>query len=151
LAGRLGSLPAMALTALLVTGAAAIDYGGGRSLTAPLDEAASGRVTAWTEGLEMLKSRPLLGVGFGQFSDYHELTAHNSFVLCFAETGTLGYFFWMGLLIVTFVELRSVTRLEGDDSGHHDLRHVAYALELSLCGFVTAAFFLSRTFIPMLY
>ncbi len=78
----------------------ALDFGG-RSLSIELDESASERLVAWTEGLEMLKAQPILGVGYGQFLDHHTLTAHNSLVLCFAETGLLGCFFWVGLFVVT--------------------------------------------------
>ena len=85
-ARRLGRGAALALLVALAAGTMALDFGG-RSLSMQLDESASGRVEAWTEGLEMLKAQPILGVGYGQFLDHHELTAHNSLVLCFAETG----------------------------------------------------------------
>jgi putative inorganic carbon (hco3(-)) transporter len=150
-ANRFGQAPALLLAAALVVGAAAIDFGGGRSLTAPSDEAASGRLTAWTEGLEMLKSSPILGIGYGQFLEHHTLTAHNSLVLCFAETGLLGYFFWVALLVVTVLELRGLQMLPEEGQADGSLKHWAGVLQLSLVAFMTAAFFLSRTFVPTLY
>ena len=63
----------------------------------------------------MLKAQPILGVGYGQFVDHHPLTAHNSLVLCFAETGLLGSFFWVGLFVVTVLELQRVKSLRGDE------------------------------------
>jgi hypothetical protein len=148
-AGRIGRLPALVL--LLVLGAAvmALDFGG-RSLSAE-DESASGRLEAWTEGFEMLKAQPVLGVGFGQFLDHHTLTAHNSLVLCFAETGLLGTFFWVGLFVVTLFELHGLKNLPGGEPFDDAARQWAGALQLSLIGFMTAAFFLSRTFAPTLY
>ncbi len=128
----------------------ALDFGG-RSLSIQPDESASERVVAWTEGLEMLKAQPILGVGYGQFLDHHTLTAHNSLVLCFAETGLLGCFFWVGLIVVTLLELHGLKNLPGDEPFDDMVRRWAEGLQLSLLGFMTAAFFLSRTFAPTLY
>ena len=99
----------------------------------------------------MLKNQPLLGVGYGLFIDHYELTAHNSLVLCFAETGLIGYFFWFGLVLITFAQLHGLKNLSGQEPIDTDLRRWASALQLSMVGFMSAAMFLSRTFIPMLY
>ena len=149
-AGRIGRLPALALLVALGAGVLTLDFAG-RSLSAELDESAAERLIAWTEGLEMLKTQPMLGVGFGQFVDHHTLTAHNSLVLCFAETGLVGCFFWVGLLIVTLLELQRLKTLPGDNSFDDATRRWAQGLHLSLVGFMTAAVFLSRTFVPTLY
>jgi putative inorganic carbon (hco3(-)) transporter len=69
------------------------------------EESAAGRWDAWFEGFEMLRSRPLFGVGKGLFTDHNHLTAHNSFVLSFAETGLVGYFFWFSILTLTVLML----------------------------------------------
>jgi hypothetical protein len=149
-ATRIGRIPAAILFAALVAGVVALDYGG-RQFSIDPDESAAGRLTAWTEGLEMLKMKPILGVGYGQFLDYHTLTAHNSLVLCFAETGLIGCFFWVGLLVVTLLELRALRRLPGGDAFDESVRESAEGLHLSLVGFLAASFFLSRTFVPTLY
>ena len=62
------------------------------------EPSAFGRVDAWYEGLDMFKTHPLLGVGAGNFTDYNELTAHNSFVLVLAETGFLGFLTWLAFV-----------------------------------------------------
>jgi O-antigen ligase len=149
-ARRVGRGAALALLMALGAGTMALDFGG-RSLSIQLDESVSGRVVAWTEGLEMLKAQPILGVGYGQFLDHHELTAHNSLVLCFAETGLLGCFLWVGLLVVTGLELRALRQLPSHETFDRMTRQWAGALQLSLLGFITASFFLSRTFVPTLY
>jgi hypothetical protein len=149
-ARRVGRAAAIALLVALGAGAMALDFGG-RSLSMQPDESASGRLIAWTEGLEMLKAQPILGVGYGQFLDHHTLTAHNSLVLCFAETGLLGCFFWVGLFVVTLLELQGLKHLPGDDPFDETVRQGAEGLQLSMIGFMTAAFFLSRTFVPTLY
>src|SRR5262249_52792223 len=124
---------------------------GGRPLSIQPDESASERIVAWTEGLEMLKAQPILGVGYGQFLDHHTLTAHNSLVLCLAETGLVGGFLWVGLLVATAFELHGVRNLRGASSFDEAARQCAVGLQLSLAGYVAAAFFLSRTFVPILY
>jgi O-antigen ligase len=149
-ASRFGRVPAVVVLVALCAGAMAVDFGG-RSLSMEPDESASGRLLAWREGLEMLKSAPMLGVGYGQFEDHHNLTAHNSLVLCFAETGLLGCFFWVAIIVVTMIELQQVKSLPGDDGFDDTAKRWAEGLELSLVGLLTAAFFLSRTFVPTLY
>src|SRR5262249_8424977 len=114
-ASRLGAVPALVLVAAIGAGAFALDFGG-RPLSIQPDESASERIVAWTEGLEMLKAQPILGVGYGQFLDHHTLTAHNSLVLCLAETGLVGGFLWVGLLVVTAFELHGVRDLRGAGS-----------------------------------
>jgi O-antigen ligase len=149
-ASRIGRVPALVLLVALAVGSMALDFGG-RPLSRQLDESASERLVAWTEGFEMLKAQPVLGVGYGQFLDYHPLTAHNSLVLCFAETGLLGSFFWVSLLVVTLIELQGLKKLSGHEPFDDMARRWAEGLQLALIGFIAAAFFLSRTFVPTLY
>jgi putative inorganic carbon (HCO3(-)) transporter len=149
-ARRVGVVPALVMLVMLGAGVMARDYGG-RALSTDLDESASERIVAWTEGFEMLKASPMLGVGYGGFSDRHTLTAHNSLVLCFAETGLVGCFFWIGLVVVTLLELHGLTKLPGTEPFDEMARQWAEGLQLALIGFLAAAFFLSRTFVPTLY
>lgn len=115
-----------------------------------LDDSAMGRVEAWSYGLQLLKMSPVWGSGFGTFIEGSELTAHNSFVLCFAELGLVGYSLWLGLLVVTILQLGALSRehREGVDpevNGYSVARWAA-ACRASLAGFLAAAFFLSRTY-----
>lgn len=147
---RFGKGAAIVVLLVLATGVLATNFTGGRRLLGG-DESAMGRVEAWSEGIQMLKERPLLGVGYGQFIDYNNLTAHNAFVLCFAETGLIGYFFWLGLLAITFLQLGSLRRLTVQGAADEELRRWAGVLQLSMVAFLIAAVFLSRTFTPLLY
>jgi O-antigen ligase len=106
------------------------------------------RIEAWYEGIQMLKSSPLLGVGYGNFLDHHHLTAHNSFVLCFAELGLVGYFFWMGLIVLVY---RGLGKVIAEGAAEADERKLAILLRSSVVGFLTCAWFLSRTYQPTLY
>jgi len=122
------------------------------------EESASGRVDAWYEGLQMFKSHPLFGVGPGNFTDYNQLTAHNSFVLVLAETGFVGYVLWLALIGYSFWMTAAVLRLKPDAAAEPERfaawsaeRPLALTLLLSLCGMFACAFFLSRSYMIVLY
>ncbi len=145
---RLGRVRAIAVTALFVFALMAVNVSGGRAMTSE-DDSAVGRVNSWSEGLQMLKEQPVLGVGYRNYTEHNTRTAHNSFVLCFAELGLAGYFFWVGLLVTTFIQLSALRRM--DDRLNPEITKWTIGLRLSLIGFLSAAFFLSRTYIPLLY
>jgi len=95
---KLGILPSVIGGGLLFIGLTAAGFAGGRDIS--MDSGAD-RMDAWSAGLKMIRSRPLFGVGFGRFTDHHPLTAHNTVVLCAAEIGLIGLFFWMLLMVPT--------------------------------------------------
>ncbi|MET0330176.1 MAG: O-antigen ligase family protein [Dyella sp.] len=122
------------------------------------EESAAGRVDAWYAGLDMFKSNPMFGVGPGNFTQYNELTAHNSFVLVLAETGFIGFLIWMAFVGYCFWMLAAVLRHKLESAGDaertkqwQDERAIALTLLLSLCGMFAAAFFLSRSYMIVLY
>lgn len=147
---RFGKTGAWVMSVLIALGLLGANFGGARALS--LREASiAGRLEAWSAGLQMLKSSPLFGVGFGNFTDHHELTAHNSFVLCFAETGLTGYFFWLGLLVATARDLGRLSGLVAADEAQAEVRRWARTLRVAFYTFLATAWFLSRTYIPTLY
>jgi len=123
----------------------------------PGEESASGRVDAWYEGFQMFISHPLFGVGAGNFTDYNNLTAHNSFVLVLAETGFVGFILWLGFVgycfWMTLIVLRHKPELADAQAAAawRDERAIAMTLLLSLSGCIGAAFFLSRSYAIVLY
>jgi putative inorganic carbon (hco3(-)) transporter len=149
-ASRWGWFPALLLAGVLCAGLLSANFGGGRSFSST-EESAFGRLDAWYAGIRMFASHPLFGVGYHGFVEHNQLTAHNSFVLCYAEQGLIGYFFWLGLLWVTFRELSQLATLPANDPMNEGLRRWAIGLRLSLVGFLVSAFFLSRTYTPTLY
>ena len=102
---KLGTPASMVLSGVLVLGMLALDFTGGRGISAA---DGADRLEAWANGLEMFKSAPLFGIGFNGFTDLHEITAHNSFVLCLAELGILGSTLWMALLVTTTTSLNRI-------------------------------------------
>jgi hypothetical protein len=146
---RLGRVKTLILMLVLAGLMMAVNLSGGRAVASE-DDSAAGRVDSWSEGLQMLKEQPLFGVGYHNYTEHNRLTAHNSFVLCFAELGLVGYFFWLGMIVTTFMQILAVRRIkqEGLDPA---LGMWASGLRVALIAFFAGAFFLSRTYVPLLY
>lgn len=142
----------------------------------PEEESAQGRVESWYEGMQMFREHPLFGVGPDQYTDYNPLTAHNSFVLVLAETGILGFILWLAFVVYGFRMMWTGSRPLGELSWEHEAapaadgdaetalaeldaieagmaegRAISMTLLLSLVGFFTASFFLSRSYVVVLY
>jgi putative inorganic carbon (hco3(-)) transporter len=122
------------------------------------EESANGRVDAWYSGLHMFMSHPLFGVGAGNFTEYNELTAHNSFVLVLAEAGFVGYVLWLAFVCYSFYMMWLLVRYQPDAvqapedyAQWQTERPLALTLLISLCGMFTTAFFLSRSYMIVLY
>lgn len=154
------------------------------------EESANNRFSYWESGWYMLQTEPLLGIGFGRFVEENGgMTAHNSFVLCFAELGLTGYFFWIGSLYYCFRRSRKgseaqesppltptpstalvVPNLPGtemvravaapmptpplgpiEDPQERSMRLDLLGSRLALAGYLAAAFWISRTYVPVLY
>ncbi len=123
------------------------------------ESSAAGRVDAWYSGLEMFLSHPLFGIGPGLFADNNaNLTAHNSFVLVIAEMGIVGYTIWLAFLgygvLMTLAVLRHAPPATGEAQDAADWkteRALAMTLLLAQVGYLGTAFFLSRSYVILLY
>ncbi len=125
-------------------------FGPERARGAYVEGSASGRVMEWGYGIQMLKEDPLFGFGYQRWADYSGgMAAHNSLVNCFAELGLIGYICWFTLCLLI---VKSVLRIAGAE-GQVDFktRRVANGLFAAQVGYLTAAFFLTRTYNPVLF
>jgi len=145
---KLGNIGSSVLVILAVLGVLAISFGGRQLGT---DESVVGRLEAWSQGIQLLKQHPLTGVGYGMFTDYNPITAHNSFVLCFSELGLPGYFLWIALLLITVLELNAIRKLPAETDSDRSLQRIARSIQIALYSFLVSAWFLSRTYIATLY
>jgi O-antigen ligase len=105
---KLGTIGSSILSAGALLAVLALNVAGNRGL----DEDDGGRVAAWALGLELFKSHPLFGVGMDNFHNFNDtgLTAHNSYILCLAELGLLGYLCWLGMIVFSWQGLSFVIR-----------------------------------------
>jgi hypothetical protein len=110
---------------------------GGRS-GAESEASTKERTECWWVGMHLLAGNPVLGVGSGQFTEHHYLTAHNSFVLAAAELGLPGLFLWSVVLWLSFKIVRQALR-----SAAPVARTWALGLQALLIGLVVGVMFLS--------
>ncbi|MGD0059941.1 MAG: O-antigen ligase family protein [Verrucomicrobiia bacterium] len=125
-------------------------FGPERARGAYVEGSASGRIMAWGYGIQMLKEDPLFGFGYQRWPEFSGgIVAHNSLVNCFAELGLVGYICWFSLCLLIVKSVLRVARAKGQV----DLRtrRVANGLFAAQVGYLTAAFFLTRTYNPVLY
>jgi O-antigen ligase len=102
---KVGVVPALIAGAVLFAGLSAAGFSGGREVSVGAGE---DRMDAWSTGLDLIRSKPVFGVGYKQFGEYNNITAHNTFVVCAAELGLVGAFCWVLFVLVT---IRNVYQL----------------------------------------
>lgn len=117
-------------------------------------ESAAGRVEAWYTALELFRENPLFGVGVGNFTEFHHLTAHNSYLLTLAELGFVGYYFWFSLVILCFHVIYQSQNVKIFEDVHDGKLSeevkisiaLSRAILFSMVSYFASAFFLSRSF-----
>lgn len=112
------------------------------SLTQTKDSSnsAQNRVDVWAQGLQMLTNHPIVGVGRGNFVQHtRTIIAHNSGVEILAETGIIGMFLWVSLIVATlrcgylrFVDCESPLG-----------KHVLAATILAVIGYIVSSLFVT--------
>jgi putative inorganic carbon (HCO3(-)) transporter len=147
---RISRVKTIILVGILGVALIAAGATGGRSISGD-DESSDGRLSAWGQGFILFFSSPLLGIGYNRFTEYNEITAHNSYVLCFSELGLAGYFLWLSILVASLLQLSALKKTEGTDPAAESIRQWAGTLQLSFCGYMVAGFFLSRSYVYIFY
>jgi hypothetical protein len=95
---KIGTIPAAMIAGGFFVLTSVVGWSGGRDVSM---EAGAGRMEAWAVGIDLLKSHPLFGVGFSRFGEYFFITAHNTVVVCAAELGMFGLFWWVAFIVPT--------------------------------------------------
>jgi O-antigen ligase len=105
------------------------------------------RTECWWVGLHLLGQSQGLGVGAGQFTEHHFLTAHNTFILAAAELGVPGLLLWTSLAWLCLKIPAQVLRSQAAPVA----RSWALALLASLIGLLVGVFFLSFLYRDVLW
>lgn len=116
---------------------------GGRS-DAQASASAAERLECWRVALDLFARSPLFGVGPGQFTEHHPLTAHNALLLALAETGAVGLLLWTAVVYLAFKTTVLLLRRDPGPAGRVATLY-AGALLASLCGLMISSTFLSFT------
>lgn len=109
------------------------------------------RLGCWSEALTMLRQNPFTGVGAGQFTEHHFLTAHNAFLLVLAELGPIGFVLWTSAIYYAFKITVRVQTAANDRPEAEAARSWAMALLASLTGLLVSAVFLSIAYHVILW
>jgi O-antigen ligase len=114
---KIGTVPAVILAVGLFAVTSVVGWSGGRDVSM---EAGEGRMEAWAVGLDLIKAHPLFGVGFGRFGEYFFVTAHNTVVVCTAELGLFGFFWWVMFVLPTVRDAAANTLLNKSKPAEED-------------------------------
>jgi len=128
------------------------------------ESSANARLTAWATALEMIKDNPIWGVGMRNFQpsypeysvvplseDDHTYVAHNSYFQIWAESGTLAFLVYLGVLASVFVSLGRVYRRCRRRPDMQWAANYARMMEATTVGFAVGAFFLNRGHFDLFY
>ncbi len=118
------------------------------------DQSAAMRFVLWSGAWRMIKDNPW-GVGVGHFErriaqyvddpDIEMRNAHNSFLLCAAETGVLGLVAYLAVLATAWHALSRVSRVARTRLHHPDLfEMLVFANRLAIIVYMVAGLFVSR-------
>jgi O-Antigen ligase len=168
---RIGTLPSLLLAGAGFVAASLLHFAGGRDIS---ESAGADRISLWGQGLQVFKAHPLFGVGFGRLPEYTDvhLTAHNSIVLCAAELGFFGLYFWSLFLLPTVRDVLAVASPTNVTEGEpiipeeelfpqatrkvemldkSEINRLGRLLILSFTGYFVTAWFLSRAYVLTLF
>jgi O-antigen ligase len=124
---------------------------GPRMSTISTEEASAyGRIQAWGLGVDLFEAYPLFGVGYGNFTEYHFRTAHNSFVLCMAELGMFGFLAWTMLIYLSIKNMMSLAH-HYTQTGQRQMALYADTVRYGLVAYCLGAYWLSRTYSELLF
>ena len=132
--------------------AALLAFGPSRTSTISSEEdSAQGRIQAWVAGFQMLKSSPILGVGWGRFADYHERVAHNSMVHVLGELGIVGGVAFVGMFYCFFRAMHR--RAAAGDGSPPETKRIERAVDStrSAIGMLICMCFLSRQYTVIVF
>lgn len=135
------------------------------------EESAYGRIDAWYTGLQLFRENPILGVGMDAFTDYHHLTAHNSYILVLAELGVSGYMMWTLMISAAMLMVWRATHARLKETAPAQVAHMEPGFAVpakpdnrppallvegnmilyAMVAYLSASFFLSRSYIVLLY
>ena len=144
---RFRMIPALTFGAVAVS--AVMLLGGTRAQAMTSQEnSAQSRIEAWGQGLMMLKSKPVFGVGYGRFTEFHRKVAHNSFVQTAAELGLVGALVFIAMYDTLF---RILNRGRKGAAALAPTLSPSWmnAMIASGAGMLVCGFFLSRQYIAV--
>jgi putative inorganic carbon (HCO3(-)) transporter len=122
------------------------------------DDMSTARLVRWEEGIEMARRYPLLGVGYANWTEYHEdhfdpglgsLLSHNIFVQVGAELGYTGLLAFLLMIVAKFRVNSQTRRLARTTPGDNRFFHaMALGLDGAMVGYLASGFFVTVFYYP---
>jgi hypothetical protein len=166
---RIGTVAALVVAGGMFIAATALHFTGGREISAA---SGASRTELWGDSLQLLRSHPIFGIGIGGLADALGLTAHNSILVCAAELGLFGLYFWSLFLLSTVRDALTTAKSQGstpeestvvsndlfpmpeasiEEIDSVEINRLGRLMVLALTGFLAAGLFLSRAFVMTLF
>jgi hypothetical protein len=116
------------------------------------EDTSQGRIQLWSDGLSLLPSNPVFGIGSGEYAENVGLVAHNSYVHSFVELGLFGGSLFLSAFVLALQAVRT-TRPAPYLPAHEvkeltGLRQVVIGI---LASYMMGIYSLSRVYIPPTY
>ena len=117
----------------------------------------TGRMMVWQNGLKMIATYPVTGVGINCFNIAHadfsgtkiNISPHNSFLQIAAELGIPGFILFLLIIFTSIIAARRVRRLTREEKIPQEFWWLAAAIEVSFIGFIVSASLLTHAYSPI--
>jgi O-antigen ligase len=111
------------------------------------EDTGQARVQLWSEGFELFKQTPIIGIGARQYAEEVGLVAHNSFVHAYTELGLLGGTLFVGAFFCALAGLRRTPATAANPLDSELVRLRPYVVAM-VVGYAVALWSLSRNYVP---
>jgi probable O-glycosylation ligase (exosortase A-associated) len=128
--------------------------------TAGDDKTSQDRLDHWEFGMEVIRDKPLLGIGYHNWLDYcnfmnpHGLGTrgncrlpHNTYIEAASELGVIGFLLYVLMALFIF-RLNARTRSIARQGDNKFIQYMAHGLDGGLVGFLVSTIFFSELFYP---
>lgn len=131
------------------------------------DSSARGRLAAWATAFEMIKDKPLTGVGFARFEENYQAydparkeagvevndaqVTHNSYLQIWAECGTVALLIYLSLVVLSVLDLWKIRAMAQRRFHASWVLNYCTAFEASLAVFLAGSMFLNRAHFDLFY
>ncbi len=120
------------------------------------------RLAHWEFGMDVVRDKPILGVGYHNWLDYCNFMnpnglgwgmrpvcrlPHNTYIETAAELGIPGLFVYVWIALFMF-RLNACTRINAKKSQNTLVQYLAHGLDGGLVGYLVSTFFFSELFFP---
>ena len=122
------------------------------------DDTSTQRTVRWAEGIQMARERPILGVGYNNWTVYHQdhfpsgrgsLLSHNIFVQVGATLGYTGLLAFLFMIAAKFRVNWQTRRLARKTPGDNRFAYpMAFGLDGAMVGYLASGFFVTVFYYP---